>query len=494
MNEFNNIKNRQISIIKNISDSFEKGKVAIEGEIRTRSDGEKYKKQGQNWIHVVAQKDKKEEDNKKQETSDKKLKVSETEKHPFQNIRDSISNEELSSKIQETLNSIPAGKKGEIGISLYKLGLKPSEIVNVSGVKIATLLFHLNNFKSSNSHLYEKESSSNKETNGPQNKPANKDKNEESQELIPYDKLPEISVKDRWDSYENFGHMICLGMGKSMISYGSGGVGKTYTLMGEGQIFDQYKMKSFDEDMHIISQESGVSQNLDEDGNPIRMAEGIHLNKDNYDYVKITGNVSAVEMYKKLFEHNEKIVVFDDCDSVLEDDNAVNVLKGALDTSGDGTIEWATKGNISTDYDNLKGTKPIIDIKGKKVGNGVPKRFKFTGTVLFISNKVHKQMPQALLSRALTVDLTMNAEETIDRMEDIYPKMKFKDPKGNNIEVSKEDRKDAFEFLKKYKNDLNTSDLNMRTFTKVALIKKTIEERGSNADWTKTAISMLKKK
>lgn len=465
---------------------LEKGKPAAEGEERTWG-GQKFRKQGKEWVKVTEQKGPKAEEQtstsgggKEENTQEKQKAIkadSQDENHPYEHVRNSMTHEELSNKVLDVLNNTAPGKKGEMGVQLYKLGLKPSEIVDVSGAKIATLLFHLNNFKASGEHTQlqnaaKQDQASSKKEAAPEKEQKKNEKDQEDQgpNIIPYEKLPEISVKDKWDSYETFGHMMCSGMGKSMIAYGSGGVGKTYTLMGEGQVFDQYGMKPFNEDEHI--KENDKEKNL---------------NKDAYDYVKVTGKVSAVEMYKKLFEHNGKIVVFDDCDSVLEDDNAVNVLKGALDTSGDGTVEWATKGDILSDYTNVEGTT-----KSDK-GHKIPKRFKFNGQVLFISNKDHTDMPQALLSRGLTVDLTMNADETVERMKSIYPKMKFKDPKGNEINVSKEDKDEVFSFLDKHKNDLDPADLNMRTFQKVALIKKTLEDKGSNIDWKKTAAAMLKK-
>ena len=45
-------------------------------------------------------------------------------------------------------------------------------------------------------------------------------------------------------------------------------------------------------------------------------------------------------MYRTLFENNKSIIVFDDCDAVLKDPVALNLLKGALDSYGKRIMSW----------------------------------------------------------------------------------------------------------------------------------------------------------
>lgn len=487
----------------NLGDIFtdiEKAKAVPIGTRVKRKGGYEEEKTASGWIRV-----KKESSPKSEEQSgDKNVKVnpetsvnvtkdfekpaSNPNAHPYESVRNSMSHEQLSSKVTQVVNNV-SSKKGKI-IELYKLGLSHAEIVNYSGAKLSDVKWY--------TKQYQQGLQSGAQQSAPQSTPsssqapprqrnsASDSGGDESSLLMDYDKLPEIGVKDRWDTYELFGKMMCLGQGKSAIAYGTGGVGKTYTLMGKNQIFDQFKMRAFDEEKHEM--ETGGGDQIDENGNPIRMAAGRYLDKSAYDYVKITGKVSASEMYRTLCENNGKIVIFDDCDSVLKDDNAVNVLKGALDTSGDGTISWKVKGDIPTEYSNIEGSYDT------KKGKALPKRFKFTGQVLFISNLDHKEIPQALVSRGLTIDLTMNADETSERLQQIYPHMEMQDPQGNKIDVSLEDKKAAADFIHKYRHDLDMSDLNARTLGKIALIKKTAEETGSAIDWQKAAAAMLKKR
>lgn len=469
---------------------LEKGGKAVPiGTIKERSGGRKEIKTANGWEpYKEGSKSKKQE-----ETHEKKTSSEEESKHETNTEEEhdggKSGQEQLSQKIQ---NIVEYGgtKKGKVK-QLYALGLSHDQIVNYTGFSLSDVKWYAKEWDKENPGMQRGlQTQQNGQNNG------NSQPTFQQTTLVPYEKLPEINVNDRWDTYELFGKMMCLGMGKSSIAYGTGGVGKTYTLMGKNQIFDQFKMTAFNEDKHdyIPGTESVQSQEDEEEGGePRQMSSGRLLMKNEYDYVKLTGKVTASEMYKTLYENNGKIVIFDDCDEVLKDPNAVNVLKGALDTSGDGTINWKVSGKIKTDYTNILGAIREQDDKGK-VNYYLPKRFKFTGQVLFISNLTHRDIPQALISRGLTIDLSMNADETAERLQQIYPHMDFQDPQGNPIEVSLEDKKAAADFISKYRYDIDMTDLNARTLGKIALIKKTVGDTGSNVDWQKMASAMLKKR
>ena len=492
-----------LSIIDHFSNSddiLKGGKPAQIGEIRVRANGVKERKTNDGWELVGDPKDKsvKTQDQVeigrvyKEAGTGRGIKKLETGKWVYEDNGEEweekstsqtpTTKDGVASLVQKILSS-PGSNKSKM-ISLWKMGLRYDEIVNYSGFKLSDIKWHTKGIAQDGLK------DDNKLFQQIQN-------NTES--LLPEEMLPEISVKDRWDSYKMFGEMLCMGIGKSTLAYGSGGVGKTYTMMGEGQIFDQHSMKGFDEDVHIttarsIAEEKNkkhVKGSDDEDDEEVEYGNGLMLDKDNYDYIKITGKVSPIEMYKKLFEHNGKVVVFDDCDSVLGDEDSVNILKGALDTSGDGTIEYATKQKILTMYENIPGVHRVEDNKGN-VEYNIPKRFKFKGQVLFISNLTTNKIPQALLSRSQRIDLTMNADETVDMMETLKYKVKFQDKNGNPIDVSKEDRDAAFDFLKQYRKSIPMNDLNIRTFIKIALMKKVADERGGTLNWKTAAAASLK--
>jgi hypothetical protein len=86
-------------------------------------------------------------------------------------------------------------------------------------------------------------------------------------------------------------------------------------------------------------------------------------------YEVVKGAMSAIGLYKKLYEFSDKksILVFDDCDSVLLDDLSLNILKAALDSSAKRTIHWNTDSRLLR-------------------SEGVPNSFEFKGGAIFITN------------------------------------------------------------------------------------------------------------
>lgn len=284
--------------------------------------------------------------------------------------------------------------------------------------------------------------------------PKESKKSTEQQKTSRKEKLrSEISVEDRWEAYETYVAMMVAGASKALVAYGTGGVGKTYTLTKE---LEANNMVGFDEEVHKPAF-SGVAGEGEEPQENV--AEG------DYDYVKITGKATPTAMYKALYEHNGKLIIFDDCDSVLKNEDAANILKGALDTTGDGTVSYGSAKSIK-DED----------------GNKIPQRFKFTGQVVFISNLGSDEVPQALLSRSLRVDLTMNAGETVERMRQIAPKMKLTDKKGEPLKVTQQDKDYVLDLLDEVKDDIDVGFLNARTFG--SLVKTKIHLEKTNPDIT----------
>ena len=119
----------------------------------------------------------------------------------------------------------------------------------------------------------------------------------------------------------------------------------------------------------------------------------------------VKGAMSAIGLYKKLYEHSAKghVVCFDDCDAILYDDLALNLLKAALDTTPRRTLHWNTESRTL-------------------MAEGMPNSFEFNGGVIFITNikfdnvksKKLQDHLQALQSRCHYLDLTIDSMR--DRM------------------------------------------------------------------------------
>ena len=113
----------------------------------------------------------------------------------------------------------------------------------------------------------------------------------------------------------------------------------------------------------------------------------------------VKGAATPIGLYKTLYKYSDPncVVVFDDCDSILLDDLALNLLKGALDTGKKRKISW------------LSESRALAN-------DGVPDSFDFKGSAIFITNlKFDKMKSQklrdhldALQSRCHYLDLTLD--------------------------------------------------------------------------------------
>jgi hypothetical protein len=113
----------------------------------------------------------------------------------------------------------------------------------------------------------------------------------------------------------------------------------------------------------------------------------------------VKGSATALGLYQTLYKYSDRncVLVFDDCDSILLDDVALNLLKGALDSGKKRKISWLSDSNVLR-------------------REGIPDSFNFNGTVIFITNlKFDKMKSQklrdhldALQSRCHYLDLTLD--------------------------------------------------------------------------------------
>ncbi len=113
----------------------------------------------------------------------------------------------------------------------------------------------------------------------------------------------------------------------------------------------------------------------------------------------VKGAATPIGLYKTLYKYSDPncVVVFDDCDSILLDDLALNLLKGALDTGKKRKISW------------LSESRALAN-------DGIPDSFDFKGSAIFITNlKFDKMRSQklrdhldALQSRCHYLDLTLD--------------------------------------------------------------------------------------
>ena len=175
-------------------------------------------------------------------------------------------------------------------------------------------------------------------------------------------------------------------------------------------------------------------------------------------YEIIRGNISPIGLYKKLHEFSNKgdVLVFDDSDAVFFDPISLSLLKVALDTSSKRIISWNTNS---------------LDLKDL----GIPNKFEFHGSVIFITNmdlentrsKQLKPHFDALISRSHYLDLTIKTRrDKFLRIKGLVKHNKMLNFHGLDDETSES-------ILTYMKNNVdNLRELSLRTTFKIADVAK----------------------
>ena len=222
--------------------------------------------------------------------------------------------------------------------------------------------------------------------------------------MIENRKYEDFSINEKFVFLDNLTTMVVNDVTPSALIVGSGGLGKTHSVI-----------------------------------------ECIKSNElQDKDFVIFKGYSTARALYNTLYDNNGKLIIFDDCDSVLEDKIAINILKSALDSYDKRTISWMAKLSKSDDY---------------------PNQFDFTGRIIFISNKSKDKIDGAIKTRSLIVDLTMTPSDKIERMKHIV---------GNILpEYELGIKEKALDFLDSVKEDVS---INLRTLIMVSKMIKSFPD------------------
>ena len=238
--------------------------------------------------------------------------------------------------------------------------------------------------------------------------------------------------------------MVARGLNNALLITGQGGVGKSYNV---NKILSTYGKK-------------GV------------------------DYVIMKGKSSVSAMYKFLYDNYDKIVVFDDCDSVLQNNDGLNILKGVLDSGDVREVSWNTSGSSMVDTFGCE-THEEIEQKLKaweethKNKVGIPNYFRFMGACIFISNLSRSDLEkspsmQALLGRCTAVDIQLMASDIILRIESVLPQKKIYNTRGQDIS-DPAIKEEVFEFMKspEFMEDprIKNANISFRLFDKIYMFR-----------------------
>ena len=250
-------------------------------------------------------------------------------------------------------------------------------------------------------------------------------------------------IKTRFNILDDMAKATIAGDIRAMIVSGPPGVGKSYGVeqqMEKASLFDQ-----------------------------------LTNSRTRYEVVK--GAMTALGLYAVLYKYSDakNVLVFDDCDSVFQDDLALNILKAALDSGKSRRICWNSDSSLLN-------------------REGIPNSFEFKGSAIFITNLKFENIKskklqdhlEALQSRCHFLNLTIDN----DRDKMLRIKQVDRDCEGGlfaDYKFENGQDKEIFDFMEVNAHKLR--EVSMRMALKIADLFKVT---GVN-DWRTLAESTCMK-
>lgn len=153
----------------------------------------------------------------------------------------------------------------------------------------------------------------------------------------------------RYTTMKRLAPKVILGRLQSLIVSGPPGLSKSWTIK-----------QAIDESGRL--RHDGMT---DVGGGGPMEVDGMHTNGW-YDW--ISGGCSEVGLYRALWNMRKNgVLIFDDCDGVYRDEDSINLLKIATDTTKERLVSWRKNATWLDDY-------------------GIDRTFDFKGTIIFLTN------------------------------------------------------------------------------------------------------------
>ena len=230
-------------------------------------------------------------------------------------------------------------------------------------------------------------------------------------------------IRRRFDILQEMTRAVIKGTVRGLILSGPPGVGKSFGVETEMEKYDMFnKLKGKGPKTEIVK-----------------------------------GAMTPIGLYQTLYNNSNKgdVIVFDDCDSVLFDEVCLNMLKAVLDSGKKRTISWKSES---------------VALRRE----GIPDRFEFEGSAIFISNvsfesvksKKIRDHLEALMSRCHYIDLEMDkVTDKFLRIEQIVG-----DGMLDEYEFGAKGNKEIIDFM--LEKSARLREISLRMVLKVADLRK----------------------
>ena len=224
------------------------------------------------------------------------------------------------------------------------------------------------------------------------------------------DKTVYANPETVFEDIEDLLSLVATGKWRTLIVCGQGGIGKTF---------------------HITEGDRSLPKLLGPEG-------------DKWTYHSGT-KAAPYALYKTLFQERQKIIVFDEADSLLKNKDIQMMLKPILDTSGGNMAEYmsGTQNMVGMSEDQIREYCDFVDSEiadGKLIGPGkkdikAPSKFYFEGAMIFISNMKASEIEGAIMSRSIFVDVYLAEQDILKRIKTIAMAQAKNDPDTTDEDV-----------------------------------------------------------
>lgn len=204
----------------------------------------------------------------------------------------------------------------------------------------------------------------------------------------------------------------------------------------------------------IVSGDKGVGKTY--------TAEQILSNQNIRNWKIVTNAMSAVNLYKFMWENNDAIIVLDDVNSIIQDNkDGASLLKAATDSYMVRRLSWQkqnsmcipvnkfnlkTNAEIADQMDKLASINPKLQ-KHHLAGKTFPDTFYFTGALIILTNKplsvIDKVTEGAVSNRGWHQEMLFTVDGAVDLIKNFSNKMDC----YNGIDIKKTNLKKAVNFL-----------------------------------------------
>ena len=184
------------------------------------------------------------------------------------------------------------------------------------------------------------------------------------------------------------------------------------------------------------------------------------------DYLFVSGHITPMKFYEKLYECRDKIIVFDDCE-ILGNLIIINMIKAGLNTNSGNVVDYHTSSSKMT----------------------IPSSFEFSGQMLILLNKVpdSNEHLRAIASRIQNWELKFTREQIVKVIHLIAHK-------GNNEEfadTTEEERVMIAKWLTEA-TSLATTNLNIRLYLQAVSYYKWDRAYKLEKDWKALISTQIK--